>query len=249
VAAFARAFKAGPDHIDSGLVAQALSAYERNLFSGGSAFDHYLYGQDSRAMGAEAVRGLAIFRDRAQCATCHTIGDSSALLTDREFHMSPMRLRAEVDKNLGPLTKKVLAAKGSGIPRELERLIATNSEVAALGRFIVTLNPADIGKFKTPSLRNVALTAPYMHDGSVKTLDEAVELELYGRGNTLNYPIALTADEKHDLISFLLALTSPSAQVATTERAIPRGASPSAPARRSGRPPTTPSPGQAAERH
>jgi cytochrome c peroxidase len=74
------------------------------------------------------------------------------------------------------------------------------------------LNPADIGQFKTPSLRNVALTAPYMHDGSVATLEEAVELELYGRGNSLAYPISLTAKEKDDLIAFLLALTSPSAR-------------------------------------
>jgi len=60
-------------------------------------------------------------------------------------------------------------------------------------------------------LRNIALTAPYMHDGSVGTLQDAVELELYGRGSTLNYPIALTADEKRDLIEFLRALSSPNA--------------------------------------
>jgi cytochrome c peroxidase len=97
-------------------------------------------------------------------------------------------------------------------PAHLENLIATDKEVAALGRFIVTLNPADIGLFKTPSLRDVALTAPYMHDGSVATLKEAVELGLYGRGNSLAYPIALTATEKSDLIAFLQALTGPSAR-------------------------------------
>jgi cytochrome c peroxidase len=213
VGAFTQTFKVDPNRIDARLVAQALSAYERSLVSGGSAFDHYLYGQESRAMSPDAVRGLAIFRERAQCATCHTMGDSSALLTDGDFHLSPIRLSAGVDDSLGSLTKKVLVAKQSGIPRELERLIATDSDVAALGRFVVTLNPNDIGKFKTPSLRNVALTAPYMHDGSVKTLEEAVELELYGRGNALNYPIALTADEKRDLTSFLRALTSPSALI------------------------------------
>ncbi len=47
----------------------------------------------------------------------------------------------------------------------------------AFHAFVVTLSPADIGKFRTPSLRNVALTAPYMHDGSVATLEEAIELE------------------------------------------------------------------------
>jgi cytochrome c peroxidase len=219
VKTFAGAFKVDSHGIDTGMVAQALSAYERSLLSGGSAFDHYRYGHDSDALSPEAARGLAIFRNRAQCVTCHAIGDSSALFTDGEFHMSPLRLPAEVGSHLGSLTKKVLAAKESNIPRELERLIATDSDVAALGRFIVTLSPADIGKFKTPSLRNVALTAPYMHDGSIKTLEEAVELELYGRGNTLNYPIALTANEKLDLISFLHALTSPSALRATANSA------------------------------
>jgi cytochrome c peroxidase len=95
-----------------------------------------------------------------------------------------------------------------GDTRELERLVATDPGIAALGRFVATLNPADIGRFKTPSLRNVALTAPYMHDGSVATLEEAVDLELYGRGATLSYPIALTLDEKHDLVEFLRSLTS-----------------------------------------
>jgi cytochrome c peroxidase len=208
VDAFSRAFKVDPAHIDADHVAHALSTYERSLLSGGSAFDHYQYGHDSHAMGEEAIRGLALFRERARCATCHTIDASSALLTDGEFHMSPIRLPADVNSHLGPLTKKVLVAKESGFPRELERLIATDSDIAALGRFIVTLSPSDIGKFKTPSLRNVALTAPYMHDGSVKTLEEAVELELYGRGQALNYPIALTANEKRDLVSFLRALTS-----------------------------------------
>jgi cytochrome c peroxidase len=88
----------------------------------------------------------------------------------------------------------------------LERLLATDAQVAALGRFVVTLDPADIGKFKTPSLRNVALTAPYMHDGSVGTLAEAVELELYQRGN-VTYPIILTRDERADLIEFLQSLS------------------------------------------
>jgi len=75
------------------------------------------------------------------------------------------------------------------------------------GRALVTGKWADIGKFKTPSLRNVALTAPYMHDGSVATLEQAVDLELYARGGALNYPIALTADERRDIVEFLKALT------------------------------------------
>jgi cytochrome c peroxidase len=206
---FSLAFGADSDHIDMSLVARALSAYERTLLAGGSPFDRYVYGHDSYAMSAEAIRGLAIFRGRAQCASCHQIGESSALFTDGEFHVSPMGLPSAVSLNLGSLTKRIVVAKEAGTPRELERLIATDSSVAALGRFIVTLNPVDIGKFRTPSLRNVSLTAPYMHDGSVNTLERAIDLELYNRGTALNYPVALTVSERADLLSFLQALTSP----------------------------------------
>lgn len=74
-----------------------------------------------------------------------------------------------------------MEAAGTKDRSQLERLIATEVNVAELGRFVVRLDPRDIGKFKTPSLRNVAATAPYMHDGSVKSLDDAVDQELYGR--------------------------------------------------------------------
>ncbi len=91
----------------------------------------------------------------------------------------------------------------------LNQLVVGDSDVAALGRFVVTLNPRDIGLFKTPSLRNVALTAPYFHDGSVASLAEAVDVELYSRGDAIRYPIVLTAKEKEDLVEFLKALSSP----------------------------------------
>ena len=75
----------------------------------------------------------------------------------------------------------------------------------------MTLEPADIGKFRTPSLRNTALTAPYMHDGSVASLEQAVELEIYYRSAEAGIPLILTPIEKTDLVEFLTALTSPSA--------------------------------------
>lgn len=70
----------------------------------------------------------------------------------------------------------------------------------------ITGKPADIGKFRTPSLRNVAVTAPYMHDGSIATLEEAVEHELYYRLQS-GKQILLTSSEKVDLIEFLKSLT------------------------------------------
>lgn len=209
---FAQVFHTQPALITAGMVSRALSAYERSLIAADSPFDRYLYGHDTQALTPAAARGLDLFRGRAQCASCHAIGTTAALLTDGEFHISPSGVPAVVNANLGALASKVVATANSGHRRELEQLIATDRDIAALGRFIVTLNPADIGKFKTPSLRNVALTAPYMHDGSVATLERAVELESYGRGKALNYPIPLTVGEREDLVEFLRTLTSPYAR-------------------------------------
>ena len=73
----------------------------------------------------------------------------------------------------------------------------------------MTKRPQDIGLFKTPRLRNVANTGPYMHDGSIATLEEAVDRELDYRSQGSNDPVILTLKEKSDLISFLRPLTSP----------------------------------------
>jgi cytochrome c peroxidase len=88
------------------------------------------------------------------------------------------------------------------------RLIETTSDVAALGRYAITLRPEDMGKFRTPSLRDVAITYPYMHDGSVRTLARAVDLELYYRGTQLGDPIILSPADRAALLDFLHSLTS-----------------------------------------
>jgi len=89
-----------------------------------------------------------------------------------------------------------------------------------LGRFAVTKDPADTGAFKTPTVRNVALTAPYMHDGSVATLEEVVEW--YDKGGHANphlsdkiKPLNLTKQEQADLVEFMKACTSPTTPVET----------------------------------
>jgi cytochrome c peroxidase len=196
------------------MVGQALAAYERTLIAGGSAFDRFQYGHQSEALSAAQARGLELFRGRARCATCHLIGTSFALFTDEQFHMSPGGLPSSVTTHLPSLARSVVEATHDH--SRLERLIATDSDIAALGRFIVTRNPADIGKFRTASLRNVALTAPYMHDGSVTTLEDAVDAELYSRTPSASYPIALTVSERQDLVEFLKSLTSPYAITGST---------------------------------
>lgn len=204
---FARLFDAPPAALRVEMIAATLVAFEQTLLAGNSAFDRFVYGGEVSALSAAGKRGLELFKGRARCSECHLIGADSSLLTDQQFHVAARGIAPDVTRNLAALTTRVVATKRAGGP-ELEKLIATDRQVAALGRFVATLTPSDIGKFKTPSLRNVALTAPYMHDGGVATLSEAVDLELYGRG-AVTRPIILTRAERHDVLEFLRALSSP----------------------------------------
>jgi cytochrome c peroxidase len=189
-------------------VGSAIAAYERTLVAGDSPFDRYEYGREPSAMGAAAIRGLGLFRGRARCASCHSLGEKDALFTDGRFHASPLQMRQGTLEQLGSLAKQVADFRKQGKYDALSALVASDADVAALGRFIVTLDPKDISSFKTPSLRNIALTGPYMHDGSVATLAEAVNLELYSRSSQ-RYPLVLSQEEQSDLLQFLAALSSP----------------------------------------
>lgn len=189
-------------------VAVALAAYERTLISADSPFDRYYYGGDEHAMSDSAVRGLSFFLGRGGCATCHTIGKTSALLTDQEFHSSPKDLPKSVSAALVELTARVNQMQEGGSQTGLNSVILGDSDIASLGRYNVTRNPKDIGLFKTPSLRNVAKTAPYLHDGQVQTLEEVVDLELYSRSDVVRAPIVATVQEREDLVNFLVALSS-----------------------------------------
>jgi cytochrome c peroxidase len=183
---FKKAF--GADVITVEMVEKSLASFERTVLSGNSPFDRYMYGGDVKALSASAQRGLEVFRNpkKADCAVCHTIGDEYALFTDNKFH------------NLGVGVK--LGMTGEPIFTDL-------------GRFTVTNVEADKGAFRTPSLRNVALTAPYMHDGSEKTLKEVVDFYV-GGGNSNPYRDKeihsldfLTGRERADLLEFLKSLT------------------------------------------
>jgi cytochrome c peroxidase len=201
-----RAFGVTPAQSTIAQIAGALAAFERTLVAGDSAFDRYLYGGEPSALTAGAQRGLDLFRGRAECATCHTIGEHSALLTDNLYHSVGVGLsRLQPD-----LARTTLAVANEPAAR-LDQLVGSDAKLAALGRFVITKEPRDIGSFKTPSLRNVALTAPYMHDGSAATLIQAIELELYYRSNESHRPLILTPAEKADLVEFLSSLTSPNA--------------------------------------
>ena len=181
-AAFEHAF--GAEAISYAAVAKAIAAFERTLLCGNSPFDRYFYGHDPNALSESAKRGFEIFRNPggANCATCHTIGEKYALFTDNKFHNT-----------------SVGGEDASGNPLDL-------------GRYIITKSEDDKGAFRTPSLRNVALTAPYFHNGSRVTLEDVIGFYIRG-GNPLRHrdkeiqPLWLSGEERADLVEFLKSLT------------------------------------------
>jgi cytochrome c peroxidase len=199
------AIKAEPISIDH--IIKAIASYERTLIGGDSPFDRYLFGREHNAMSESAVRGLGLFKRKGNCMTCHEISWNNALFTDNRFY----NIGVGFNKLLPALEGLLTAIEQGKKPNDYTLSAAQRSE---LGRLSVTKNPADIGKFKTPTLRNIALTAPYMHDGSMKTLEEVIEH--YNQGGDKNrfidtkiFPLHLTPQEKQDLVAFMQALSSP----------------------------------------
>lgn len=202
-AAFAKSFPGATTPVTLAHTATALSAYVRSLDQRTSAYDRYRSQHDPNALSALALQGLIIFTGKGECAQCHRLEGSPAALTDHAYHRTGVGLGA-VEQNLPALTQGVIERSLQGA--DIGNRVAAHADEAQLGRFNVTRNPADIGMFRTPSLRGVALTAPYMHDGSVPTLDEAIDREVYYRSLQASRPLNLTVQEKLELRAFLEAL-------------------------------------------
>lgn len=203
---FNKVFAVQKNEINIDYVAKAIANYERTLISGDSPFDRYLFGRDHSVLSDNAERGLEIFKNKGNCVTCHEISWNNALFTDNRFYNIGVGF-----KHLTGVLDKFIATVSQGKnPDDFNLTAVQHSE---LGRFNVTKDLADIGKFKTPTLRNIALTAPYMHDGSMLTLEEVIEH--YDKGGDKNrfidtkiFPLHLTQQEKQDLVAFMKALTS-----------------------------------------
>jgi cytochrome c peroxidase len=193
----------GDDKVTITRVVQAIATYERTLLSLDAPIDRFLAG-DEGAISPAAKRGWELFNGKARCNSCHGHIAVLPLFTDDQFH------------NVGVAAKDVnfedLARQLEAHPEDLPRL-AHEPGINQLGRFLVTKEHKDIGAFKTPQLRNVALTAPYMHDGSEATLQEVIEF--YDRGGNPNpwldggmRPLSLSDREKADLVALLETFTS-----------------------------------------
>jgi cytochrome c peroxidase len=167
----------------------ALASFERTIISGDSPFDRFVAG-DTAALTAAEQRGLTLFEsDRLDCTHCHG-GFNLASSYDTAAMTSPQ-----------------IQFFNTG----LHATYPANDQ----GLFEVTGNPADIGRFRAPTLRNIALTAPYFHDGSAATLDDVLDhYASGGAADPLKSPFitgfTLTPDERADLLAFLGALTDDS---------------------------------------
>ncbi len=192
-------------------IGMALASYERMLVSGDSPFDRWYFGNDTSALSPAAVRGFELFRGKGGCVSCHTVSSEFALFTDNAFHNTGVGYFATMRPADTEL--EVMLAPGHSQQVETDLLHTTGTKTFRdLGRYEVTGLPADRWRYRTPSLRNVALTAPYMHDGSLSALRDVVQF--YNRGGVPNEvldprirPLGLTSAEIDDLLAFLESLT------------------------------------------
>ena len=207
---FDRAFRAPPEVASIG---GAIATYLRTLVAAGSPFDRWRFGKEPEALDDAAQRGFSLFTGRAGCARCHLVGTDHARLTDGRFHDTGIAWANTVSRGTerGPVT--VQLAPGVQAPLERAAVESVGAPPAPdLGRYEVTGDPADRFRIKTPGLRNVALTAPYMHDGSLSTLREVVDF--YNRGahphdglDPAVRPLGLEAPDIDALVAFLESLT------------------------------------------
>jgi len=207
--AFREAFGGRPNGPD---LLRAIASYERTQLSFDSPFDHFIAG-DTSAIDAAAKRGWELFNTRGRCNKCHALSDAErdvTNFTDHDFHNIGIGI---IRHNVVALARQAEQLINSGDPAAIDRA-AVQTEMSALGRFLITKKESDIASFKSPNLRNVLVTAPYFHDGSQETLWDVVDH--YNKGDGLQnpyldediQPLALTEDDIDDLVAFLASLTS-----------------------------------------
>jgi len=205
---FRRVFRQEGITIDS--IVKAIAAYERTQLSGNSPFDRFISG-DTNAITEAQKRGWELFKGKAKCIECHAFTTSSPFFTDFKFHNSGIGVN---DNELHELTHRAEKMTLSDPRGHIDASVnAHQKDFSELGRFLVTRRSKDIGAFKTPTLRDVELTTPYMHDGSIKTLLDVVRFYNRGGKNNPNLdeklrPLNLNEEEMSNIVEFMRALTS-----------------------------------------
>jgi len=177
-------------------VAMAIAAFERTLLSRDTPLDRHLRGEPG-ALSARQREGLELFLGKARCATCH----NGPNLTDERFHNLGVPEDQKTKEDPRVLATARFVGKVSGFPEY-------RSLRGDPGRFLVTKDPADWKAFATPPLREVAATAPYMHNGTLGTLEEVIDFYDRGGGDDpkkspMLRPLGLSKEEKNSLREFL----------------------------------------------
>ena len=195
---------------DRGLTAEtvgmALASYQRALVAANSPFDRWYFGGEEWALSAEAQRGWILFQAQG-CVRCHSIGKSSAQFTNGEFIDTGVGYARSMGIGVEPETIQVAPGIHISPTVTFERPDAND-----LGRYEATGNSEDRWKYRVPSLRNVALTPPYMHDGSLADLAAVVDYYVAGgvphEGQDWRVrPLAMTDADKRALVTFMESLT------------------------------------------
>lgn len=191
---------------------KAIASYERSLISANSNFDKWYYGKNEKAVSDNVKEGFKIFVGKGNCASCHSIGNNEALFFDNKLHNTGIGYA----ESMGLLKKKktrVQLAPGEYVDVDINIIDSVNQQKKTndLGLYTITENPSHRWLFSTPSLRNISLTSPYMHNGVFSTLEEVIEF--YNQGgieNELLSPLIkklnLTEKEKENLKLFLESL-------------------------------------------
>ena len=184
---------------------RAISAFERTVVSNAKdvPFDRFMKGEE-KALSDSAKRGLALFQGKAGCVQCH----NGALLSDEDYHNVGVPRNPAFEED--PLRQITLRYQHviRGVPESVYRKADRD-----LGLFYTTKREADKGRFRTPSLRELKYTAPYMHNGAFFELDEVIDFYDEGGGEDANKSplikkLGLSDEEKEDLLAFLESLSS-----------------------------------------
>ncbi len=226
VRAFRDVFDVRANDITIDHVTMAIAAFERTLISGDSPWDRWYFAGEEDAISESAKRGFDVFLRDGRCVSCHMIEQDFAIFTDNQFHNIGVGINAMQDR-VPELAVAFMQAKQQGI--DVDVAVLTDADTSDLGRFAVDDQLDSLGAFKTSTLRNIAVTAPFMHDGSIATLREVVEHYNNGGATTPEEkinpflsggikPLDLTDEQIDDLVAFMEALTSPQfAEQATTQ--------------------------------
>jgi cytochrome c peroxidase len=191
-------------------IANAIAAFERSLISRNSPFDRFI-GGDKKAISDLQKKGWELFKGKAKCLDCHSHSAATPFFTDGKFHNTGVRANESAFEALTQRAEQIRAKSKHDVGDVA--ILAHTPQFSDLGRFLVTREPKDLGAFKTPTLRDIELTGPYMHDGSIRTLLDV--LRFYNRGGAKNpmldekmTALNLTEQEMNALVEFLRALTS-----------------------------------------